>query len=126
MPHRGPNHEGTSVVEVTRVWLAIALRFAAETPLVTLSALAGGLVEFGCGQNGTVKTDNYLFPSLLIVEAIQVFCYPVGGGRVGSVLNFQKKMICGDVRFNVIRVTRGWTGVKFPEKRVNYHLKGSI
>ena len=91
MPHRGPNHEGTSVVEVTRVWLAITLRFAAETPLVTLSALAGGLVEFGCGQNGTVKTDNYLFPSLLIVEAIQVFCYPVGGGRVGSLLNFQKK-----------------------------------
>ena len=125
MPHRGPDHEGASVVDVTRVWLAIALRFVAETPLVTLSALTGGLVEFGCGQNGTVTIDNYLIPSLLNVEVIQVFCYAVGTEGWGCI-KYPEKMSYGDVRFNVISVMRGWTGVKFPEKSVKYHLNGPI
>ena len=28
------------------------------------------------------------------------------------------------VRFNVISVTRGWVGVKFPDKSVTQHLNG--
>ena len=38
----------------------------------------------------------------------------VGGGRVSD---FPEKRRYKDVRFNVISVTRGWVGVKFPEKK---------
>ena len=36
----------------------------------------------------------------------------VGGGRL---LDFHGKKHYEDVRFNVISITRGWVGVKFPE-----------
>ena len=52
MNRRGPNLDDAAIVEVTRVWVATALRFAAETPLESLSAFTCGLVEFGCEQNG--------------------------------------------------------------------------
>ena len=51
---------------------------------------------------------------------------PSRGRKGGECIKFPEKMSCGDVRFNVIRVTRGWTGVKFPEKSVKYHSNGSI
>ena len=38
----------------------------------------------------------------------------IGGG---SVSDFPEKSNYEDVRFNVISITRGWVGVKFPEKR---------
>ena len=41
-----------------------------------------------------------------------------GGGQLS-----QKKLYEG-VRFNVISVTKGWVGVKFPGKSVMLHLNG--
>ena len=37
-----------------------------------------------------------------------------GGG--GDGVKFSRKKCYEGVRFNVIRVTRGWVGVQFPEK----------
>ena len=39
---------------------------------------------------------------------------PVGGARVSD---FPEKKRYEDVRFKVISVTRGWVGIKFPEKK---------
>ena len=44
-------------------------------------------------------------------------CYVTQLG-VGGVSFHEKKRYCyKDVRFNVISVTRGWVGVKFPGKK---------
>ena len=34
----------------------------------------------------------------------------------GVCVNFSEKKRYKDVRFNVVRITRGWVGVQFPEK----------
>ena len=40
-----------------------------------------------------------------------------GGGGVEWGINFPgKRCKYGDVRFNIICITRGWVDVKFPEK----------
>ena len=46
--------------------------------------------------------------------AIQVLRNTVGGGMVSD---FPEKMGYEHAWFNVISVTRGWVGVKFPEKK---------
>ena len=38
----------------------------------------------------------------------------VGGGRVSD---FDKKKRYEDIQFNIISLTRGWVGVKCPEKK---------
>ena len=53
---------------------------------------------------------------LIVLGAIQEMLRNiVGGGRVSD---FPEKKRYEDVRFNVISVTRGWVGVKFPEKSI--------
>ena len=47
-----------------------------------------------------------------MIGAIQVLRNAVGGGGV----RFPRKNHYEGVRFNVISVTRGWVGVKSPEK----------
>ena len=43
-------------------------------------------------------------------------CYIMNALWVGRVSYFPEKKRYEDVRFNVISITRGWVGVKFPEK----------
>ena len=47
--------------------------------------------------------------------AIQVLCNAVGVGE--GVSAFPEKNRYDSVRFNVISITRGWVGVKFPGKK---------
>ena len=55
----------------------------------------------------------FLYKVIFDMGAIQVSCNTMGGG--GCQLS-RKKHYDG-VRFNVISVTRGWVGVKFPGKK---------
>ena len=50
-----------------------------------------------------------------MIRATQVLRNAVGGGVRGCQNSLKKRY--EDVRFNVIRVTRGWVGVEFPEKK---------
>ena len=55
-------------------------------------------------------SNNSMFVSLY--GAIQVLC--VGGGGVMVSLKKRYEGVC----FNVISITRGWVGVKYPRKNV--------
>ena len=68
-------------------------------------------------DENSLQTPNIMFIvlPLLVLGAIQVLRHAVGGGRVSD---FPEKKRYEDVPFNVIRVTRGWVGVKFPGKSV--------
>ena len=50
-----------------------------------------------------------------IYGVIQVLRNVVGGGARGCQISLKKHY--EDVWFNVMSVTRGWVGVKFPEKK---------
>ena len=56
-----------------------------------------------------------MLQTLLLLGAIQVLR---NAGGMGGGINFSGKKRYEGVRFNVIRVTRGWVGVQFPEKSI--------
>ena len=55
------------------------------------------------------------------IGAIQVLYNTVGGG----VCQLSQKKRYEGVRFNVISITRGWVGVKFPRKKCYVTLEWS-